>query len=194
MITVVRDQRLMIGINKNEQASIHIRLCLLILATCLLTGCVDVPEGTEPVKSFVLDRYLGRWYEIARLDHSFERGLSRVTADYSLRDDGGIKVLNRGFDSEEQEWKEAIGKGYFTGPTDVGQLKVSFFGPFYGAYNIIMLDKQAYQYAMVSGSDYSYLWILARSPNLAQDIIDQLVARAEKAGFPVKDLIFVAQD
>jgi apolipoprotein D and lipocalin family protein len=106
-----------------------------LLATILavfLSACTGAPEGVEVVSGFDLNRYLGTWYEIARLDHSFERGLSSITATYSLRDDGGVRVINRGYNAEEGEWDEAEGKAYFVGDEDVGQLKVSFFGPFYG--------------------------------------------------------------
>ena len=102
------------------------------MITCLLTGCVGVPKGVKPVQGFALDRYLGRWYEIARLDHSFERGLSHVTASYSMREDGGVRVLNRGYSEKKKEWKTAEGKAYFVKGPDEGYLKVSFFGPFYG--------------------------------------------------------------
>lgn len=157
-------------------------------------ACVGVPEGVEPVKGFELDRYLGKWYEIARLDHSFERGLSKVSAEYSLREDGGVKVINRGFDQDKNEWNEAEGKAYFIGNSNVGQLKVSFFGPFYGAYNILVLDKKDYQYSLVAGPDRSYLWILARKPKLDQAIIDDLLAKANRLNFPTDKLIFVSQD
>ncbi len=165
----------------------------LVLVLCSsLTSCVDVPKGTESIHGFELDRYLGKWYEIARLDHSFERGLSRVYAEYSLREDGGVKVVNRGFDPIKNEWEEAIGKAYFVREPDVGQLKVSFFGPFYGAYNILALDKEAYQYSLVAGPNFSYLWILARTPALDKAVVDDLVAKAQKLGFPVSDLIYVS--
>ena len=159
-----------------------------------LTACVGVPEGVEPVEGFELNRYLGQWYEIARLDHSFERGLTKVSAEYSLRDDGGLKVVNRGFDQDKNEWNEAVGKAYFIGESDIGQLKVSFFGPFYGAYNILSLDKEGYQYSLVSGPDRSYLWILARSPKLEQPIVDSLVDEAKQLGFPIGELIYVSHD
>lgn len=159
-----------------------------------LTGCVGVPEGVETVRGFEMDRYLGKWYEIARLDHSFERGLNKVSAEYSLRDDGGVKVINRGFNPIKNEWNEAEGKAYFVGEPDVGQLKVSFFGPFYGAYNILALDKVEYQYSLVAGPDRSYLWILARSPDLDQAVINSLVQKAKGLGFPTDDLIFVAHE
>ena len=155
-----------------------------------LQGCNTLPAGIKPVESFELERYLGSWYEIARLDNSFEKGLSQVTADYSLRDDGGIKVVNRGFNAEKAEWEEAVGKGYFVGPPTVGQLKVSFFGPFYAGYNVIAVDND-YKYAMVCGSDRSYLWILARTDSLDQQVLDRLIAQAKAQGFATDELLFV---
>lgn len=163
---------------------------LFITGVLLLQACSQLPENIEPVTDFDVNRYLGTWYEIARLDHSFERGLQQVTAEYSLRDDGGIKVVNRGFDTQKQEWDEATGKAYFVGDKDVGQLKVSFFGPFYGGYNIIALD-EAYQYAMVCGPDRSYLLILARTPDLDQSIVEDLVKAAGGLGFATQELIYV---
>src|SRR5210317_638547 len=123
-----------------------------------LAGCMGVPEGTEPVMGFDLEPYLGKWYEIARLDHSFERGMSNVTAEYSLREAGGVRVINRGYLEKDDKWKEAEGKAYFVDDTSVGKLKVSFFGPFYGAYNVIALDKEAYQWSLVAGPDTKFLW------------------------------------
>lgn len=156
-----------------------------------LTGCVGAPNNVQPVKNFELQRYLGTWYEIARLDHSFERDLQQVTATYSLRDDGGIRVVNKGFNPKKNKWKEAIGKAYFVGDSDIGQLKVSFFGPFYGGYNIIELDKVNYQYTLVCGPNLSYLWILARRPELNKSILERLVAKANSLGFATDQLIFV---
>lgn len=170
------------------------RFFSIFIMLFFLTACVGVPEGVEPVEGFELNRYLGQWYEIARLDHSFERGLTKVSAEYSLRDDGGLKVVNRGFDQDKNEWNEAVGKAYFIGESDIGQLKVSFFGPFYGAYNILSLDKEGYQYSLVSGPDRSYLWILARSPKLEQPIVDSLVDEAKQLGFPIGELIYVSHD
>ncbi|MFO7765254.1 MAG: lipocalin family protein [Pelovirga sp.] len=162
--------------------------------TLLLTGCVSIPEGVKPVANFDLDRYLGRWYEIARLDHSFERGLSQVTADYSLRDDGLVRVINRGYDREQDRWKVAQGKARFVQQPDRGFLKVSFFGPFYGSYIIFDLDHDNYNYAMISGPDTSYLWILARQPTLSEDIRYRLVTKAQQRGFDTDELIFVEHD
>ena len=159
-----------------------------------LAGCAGAPDGVTVVDDFELDRYLGRWYEIARLDHRFERGLSNVTATYSMRDDGGVRVLNRGFNTAEAEWEEAEGKAYFVGEPTVGQLKVSFFGPFYGGYNVVELDEEGYQYALVAGPSRDYLWLLARSPELESAIVEDLVRVAADYGFPVDELIYVDHD
>ena len=170
---------------------IRVRELLALSTATLLGGCTGVPEGIEPVTGFELDRYLGTWYEIARFDHRFERGLSEVTAVYSLRNDGGVSVVNRGFEQESGTWKEAEGKAYFIESPDKGRLKVSFFGPFYSAYNIFELDKEGYEYSMVTGNDRSYLWILAREPDLDRARLDRLVARAAELGFATDDLIYV---
>jgi apolipoprotein D and lipocalin family protein len=156
-----------------------------------LMGCVGIPENITPVKGFDVGRYKGTWYEIARLDHSFETGLERVTAEYSARSDGGLTVVNKGFDPETGTWKKAVGKAYFVGDPHEGRLKVSFFGPFYGGYNIIGLDKVGYSYALVCGPDTSYLWILAREPHLDESIKSQLVQKAKALGFEPEKLIYV---
>jgi apolipoprotein D and lipocalin family protein len=164
---------------------------LSLLFVIFLSGCVGVPENVKPVQNFELRKYLGKWYEIARLDHSFERGLSHVTADYSMRNDGGVRVINRGYSSKNKTWKQAEGKAYFVDGSDIGYLKVSFFGPFYGSYVVFGLDQNNYQYSLVSGPKKSYLWILARKPILDDDIKTTLVKKAASAGFDTSKLIFV---
>jgi apolipoprotein D and lipocalin family protein len=167
------------------------RKVFILVSVMLVSACTGIPDGVSPVSGFDVNRYLGTWYEIARLDHSFERDLQQVTADYSMREDGGIRVINRGYDTEKQAWQQSEGKAYFIGDSDVGRLKVSFFGPFYGAYNIMELDRENYQYAMISGPDRSYLWILARTPELGQATVDRLVEQAARLGFDSEQLIFV---
>jgi apolipoprotein D and lipocalin family protein len=152
---------------------------------------VGIPENVKPVDNFRLEKYLGKWYEIARLDHPFERGLTRVTAEYSLRDDGGVRVLNRGYSDKEQTWKEAEGKAYFVQRPDQGYLKASFFWPFYGSYIVFELDHENYRYSLVCGPDKSYLWILARDPEISADLKNILVAKAARLGFDTSKLIFV---
>ncbi len=165
---------------------------MLMLASGL-SGCMGMPDGVKPVEDFELEPYLGKWYEIARLDHSFERGLSRVTAEYSLRDDGGLRVVNRGWSGDDEEWQEAEGKAYFVEGEDLGYLKVSFFGPFYGSYVIFGLDREQYQYSFVSGPDTSYLWLLSRTAEVDEEVLEQFREKAESLGFDTSALIMVDQ-
>ena len=173
---------------------IKTKLSTLSVLLFILTACTGKPEGVVAVKEFELDRYLGKWYEIARLDHSFERGLNNITAEYSLRDDGGVKVINSGFSKENNEWQQAEGKAFFVDETDNGHLKVSFFGPFYGSYIVFELDRKNYQYAFVSGPDTSYLWLLARTPQLDKKVIEQFVKDSQELGFDTSKLIYVEHD
>jgi apolipoprotein D and lipocalin family protein len=171
---------------------------LLLLLTLPLIACMGVPDNVKVVESVDANQYLGTWYEISRLDHRFERGLEQVTANYSKNEDGSIKVINRGYNPKDQAWEEAEGKAYFIDPpnkdgTYTGKLKVSFFGPFYGAYNIMVLDKPYYNYVMVCGPDKSYLWILSRTPQLTYPIKQELIAEANKLGFDTASLIHVNQ-
>jgi apolipoprotein D and lipocalin family protein len=164
---------------------------IFLILAFLLTSCTGLPKGLKPVETFDVNRYLGTWYEIARLEQSFEKGLDNISAHYSLAEDGGLKVLNQGRNHETGEWKQAEGKAYFIGPPTVGRLKVSFFGPFYGSYNIIALDGENYQYSMVTGRNRSYLWILARTPTLPRQTLDALIDKARRLGFDTGKLIMV---
>ncbi len=166
---------------------------LIILLVTLLTGCTGIPEGITAVDGFDVNRYLGTWYEVARLDHRFERGLENISATYALRDDGGVDVLNKGWDVKTGEWHEVQGKAYFVEQPDKGRLKVSFFGPFYGGYNIIALDKNTYSYSMIAGPDRSYFWILSRTKQLPEVTLKALVKQAKSLGFATEELIYVTQ-
>ena len=173
-------------------------LALAVFAVCStlgLAGCsTAAPSNVTAVEDFEIERYLGTWHEIARLDHRFERGLTKVTATYSRRDDGGVRVINRGYDEAADEWKQAEGRAYFRGDPTIGSLKVSFFGPFYGGYHIFALDHPDYEWALVSGQRRDYLWILARSPHLDRAITAKLVDKARAAGFAVDELIWLSQE
>jgi apolipoprotein D and lipocalin family protein len=166
-------------------------LVLIFWLATTVTGCTGIPEGLEPVNDFEPDRYLGKWYEIARLDHSFERNLNNVSATYTRKANGDIQVKNRGFNTKTGAWKEIEGNARFLVNDTVGSLKVSFFGPFYGGYHIIALDRQNYNYAVVAGPSRSYLWILARNRTLEEPIYHKLVARADALGFDTDQLIRV---
>ncbi len=166
-------------------------LCAVLFIFYGMNSCVGVPDGVSPVDGFDQDKYMGKWYEIARLDHSFERGLSEVSAEYSSRDGGGIKVLNRGYNESKGEWSEAEGKAYFVGAADVGHLKVSFFGPFYGSYVVFDLDKAGYQHAYITSYNKKYLWFLSRTPQVSDDKKRAFIEKAKGLGYDVDALIFV---
>jgi len=165
----------------------------LLLATGLL-GCTGVPKGLDPVSGFDAERYLGKWYEIARLNHSFEKNLSNVTAVYAADKSGDIIVLNRGYNEKTGKWKQIEGRARFIGDKTIGSLKVSFFGPFYGGYHVIALDSENYGYAMVAGPSRSYLWILSRAPSLDETILAHLISMAAEWGFDTSELIAVRHD
>ncbi len=167
------------------------KLITLMIGALMITGCASSPRGIDAVTGFDLDRYLGTWYEIARLDHRFERGLSDVSATYTYRSDGGIDVLNRGLNRLTNSWKEAKGRAYTIGEPGQASLKVTFFWPFYAGYNVIELDLDDYHYALVCGPSRKYLWILAREKQLDKAIVERLVGKAKGLGFQTDALIFV---
>ena len=164
---------------------------LLLLPFFACSG--STPKGVATIEPFDATRYMGKWYEIARLDHKFERGLTNVTAEYSLKDDGGISVVNRGYDLEKGEWKEADGKAEFVDGSDQARLKVSFFGPFYSGYNVIALDDE-YRYSMVTGDDRDYLWLLSREKEIPEEVKQRYLKQARDQGYDVDALIWVEHD
>ncbi|HCJ38786.1 MAG TPA: lipocalin [Halieaceae bacterium] len=166
---------------------------MTVCTVVFITACTGLPDNVEPVRNFDPERYLGTWYEIARLDHSFERDLERVTATYELNDDGSIAVLNKGFNTEKGEWRQAEGVAKPMGSNDIGHLKVSFFGPFYGTYAVFELADD-YSYAFVSGYNTDYLWLLAREPQISVDVRERFMARSQALGFETADLIWVATE
>ena len=153
-------------------------------------SCRTMPLGAVVVRPFDSNKYLGRWYEIARLDFRFERNLNNTTADYSLNEDGTIKVVNRGFNYITNEQKEAVGKAKFADQRDEGKLKVSFFGPFYSGYNVIALDPE-YRYALIAGASLKYLWILSREKTIPENIKQEYLKRAQDLGYNTAELIWV---
>jgi len=165
---------------------------LLALVLGLAACSTTPPEGIKAVTPFDIARYEGQWFEVARLDHSFERGMSDVSARYSRQADGSVQVINRGFDAKKNDWKEAIGRAVFTGDPQTASLKVSFFGPFYGGYHVAALDQENYQWALVVGPDRDYLWILARDKQLKPEVRAQLLAQATRMGLAVDKLIWVS--
>ena len=172
-------------------------IILLIVVGFPLLTCNSKPEmkvDTTPVKHFDVERYLGTWYEIARFPHRFEKDLVGVTATYSKRDDGKIKVVNKGYaDSLDGEVSTITGKAKLAGDPDTGHLKVSFFWIFYADYKILELDTANYQYALVGSSSDNYLWILARAPKMPEETYSMLVDTARARGYNVEKLDRVKQ-
>lgn len=165
----------------------------LLLISSVMTGlfsCATIPKGAVAVKPFVKERYLGKWYEVARKDFRFERNLNNTTAEYSLNNDGTIKVDNKGYNTVTGEWKQAIGKAKFVGDENTAMLKVSFFGPFYSGYNVLAIDDE-YRYALVAGKNLKYLWILSRETTIPAEIKEKYLKIAEEIGFDTTDLIWV---
>lgn len=165
-----------------------------VTAAFLVVACSSPtpPPGVTVVSNFDAQRFLGTWYEIARMDHKFERGLEKVTATYSAMDDGGIQVVNRGYNPDRQMWQQTVGQAYFTGAPNRAAMKISFFGPFYGGYNVIALDRE-YRHALVCGPDRNYLWILSRTPTITAEMKQQMLDVAIRQGFDVTKLIWVKQ-
>lgn len=166
---------------------------LLAGSLLLFNSCKTIAPGALAVSPFDAEKYLGKWYEIARFDFRFERGLNNTTAEYSLNPDQSIKVLNRGFNYEKKEWKQAIGKAKFVKDPNIAMLKVSFFGPFYAGYNVIELDKD-YKYALIIGKNTKYLWLLSREKTIPKEIIDKYLETAKNLGCKVENLIWVEHD
>jgi apolipoprotein D and lipocalin family protein len=169
----------------------------VVILSFIFIGCSTPKElSTESipaVKTFDLSRYLGKWYEIARLPHSFEKDLDSVTATYRLREDGKIEVINQGFNTAKGEWKEAKGKAYIPDTSAGAFLKVSFFWIFYGDYKIIALDTLGYSYSMITSSSKEYLWILSRSSQLDQNVYGELIRKAGEWGFNTSKIYKVPQ-
>ena len=167
-------------------------LTTLFLGLCTTTFCQTIDNST--ITTFDLDRYLGKWYEVARYDHAFERNLVGTTAEYSLRDDGMIKVLNSGYlYTLDGKFKESVGKAKLNKNGKPGQLRVSFFGPFYSNYYILDLAPD-YSYSVVGSSSPKYLWILSRTPQLKPEVQSKIVKGLQQRGYDTSKLIWVDQE
>lgn len=166
------------------------KILSFIVGLFAFNACANIPEGAVAVKPFDAAKYLGKWYEVARFDFRFERGLNNTTATYSMNPDGSIRVVNQGFDYEKNVWKKAVGKAKFVTTPDEARLKVSFFGPFYGGYNVIALDAE-YKYALIAGGDLDYLWLLSRETTMPEKVKENYLDVAKKIGFDIEKLIWV---
>jgi len=173
----------------NRKKTVTAALVAIAEASLVLKSRRTIPKGVKAVHHFEKEKYLGKWYEIARLDFKFERNLKNVTAEYSLKDNGMIKVVNRGYNVKKEKEEQSVGKAKFTGADSVAKLKVSFFGPFYSGYNVIAID-EGYQYALVAGKSHKYLWLLSREKAMPDSIKNEYLAVATKAGYNVNDLVW----
>ncbi|MBX2953701.1 MAG: lipocalin family protein [Leadbetterella sp.] len=159
----------------------------------LLNSCASIPENAVPVQNFDADRYLGTWYEIARLDYRFEKNLDNVSAQYSLDKNGDVNVLNSGYNLKKKKWEKAEGRAKFRGDKNIAALKVSFFGPFYSGYNVVALDEN-YQYALVAGKNLDYLWILSKTKSIPGEVKTRYLNLARDIGYDTSALIWVKHD
>ena len=167
-----------------------ISLLFVAFLIAISYSCNTIPDGAVAVTPFDKSRYLGKWYEIARLDFKYEKDLNNVTAEYSLNKNGSIRVKNRGYNTKKREWKDAIGKAKFVKKDTIAMLKVSFFGPFYSGYNVLAIDDQ-YRYALVAGESLKYLWILSRDTAIPDEVRNNYLEIAEKVGYKTSDLLWV---
>jgi apolipoprotein D and lipocalin family protein len=156
----------------------------------MLFACTTIPKGIKAMDAFDKTKYLGKWYEIARLDFKFERNLDNTTAAYSVNTNGSIKVVNKGFNTKKNKWESVTGKAKFVNDENVAMLKVSFFGPFYAGYNVIAID-QDYKYALVAGKNLKYLWMLSRETSIPEEIKKNYLELAKSFGFNINELIWV---
>lgn len=176
------------------QTKTVIRTFLLVIAGIFtFNTCSTISKGVVAVKPFDKKKYLGLWYEIARMDFRFERNLNNTTANYSLNSNGTIKVENRGYNYITKKWKQAVGKAKFYKDNNTAMLRVSFFGPFFSGYNVIALDND-YKYALIAGKNLKYLWILSRETTIPEDIKQNYLKTAQSSGFKTGDLIWVEHD
>lgn len=171
------------------------KIALVLLVIALIVAGVVYGRGTDnidrrTIPAFDVRRYMGDWYEIARYDHPFERGLVEVRASYRLVADGRVEVLNSGTDLESGKRKTARGKAKLT--TKSGRLKVSFFWIFYSDYNILEMGRD-YEWALVGSSSDKYLWILSRTPKLPAATLNHILRLAEQRGYHLDQLLFIDQ-
>ena len=167
---------------------------IITIIISLLSGCRKSDSNIDKtvVSALELDRYLGKWYEIARYENRFEKGLEKVTAEYSIRDDGKIKVLNSGLNIESGKRQVAVGKAKVPDTTQPAKLKVSFFAFFYADYLVLELDKD-YKWAVVGSSSDDYLWILSRSTEIPDDLLNHILMKIAKRGYSTEKLKFINQ-
>lgn len=178
---------------KKSFVKIAVPVTLGILGLIIFNSCsAGIPEKATAIQNFEAEKYLGKWYEIARFDYKFEKNMNQVTATYSNNSDGTIKVENKGYDYVKKEWKQSTGEAKFVNAENEARLKVSFFKPFWAGYNVIDLDEN-YKYALVAGKNLEYLWILSREKTIPEQIKTRFLEKAQSVGYDTSQLIWVEQ-
>ncbi|MEO9655392.1 lipocalin family protein [Marinomonas sp.] len=165
---------------------------LVYVMTFGLIACSSQSNRLDPIQEQKIQPFLGTWYEIVRQDHAFEEGLTNVTATYSLQKDDTITVLNKGYSALDRDWREARGKASYVASSNAGHLKVSFFGPFYGAYVIFELDSRNPQYATIAGPNKEFFWLLSRRPQMPVGDQQRILREAMSLGFSMDKLVQVS--
>lgn len=175
-----------------NKKNIFIGSAIGLLLIAAFTSCRSIPKGALALKPFDIKKYLGTWYEIARFDFRFEKNLNNTTAEYSLNENGTIKVVNRGYNYKTGKWKQVVGKAKFVADPQEAKLKVSFFGPFYAGYNVLAIDPE-YKYALIAGKNLKYLWLLSRDKTMPEKFKEDYLRIAKNIGFNVSNLIWIEQ-
>lgn len=152
-----------------------------------------LPKGAKPIRKFDVLKYLGKWYEIARLDFRHEKNMKNVSANYSVADDGSIRVTNLGYNTRTKKWKTAEGEIRFVGSKDKARLKVSFQKPFWAGYNVVAIDDN-YKYALVVGNSTKYMWILSREKGIPDPIREEYLLQAIRLGYDPRDIHWTEHD
>ena len=174
------------------KAFLRIAAALAFGVGAIVISSANIPEKATVVKPFDQQKYLGTWHEIARLDYKWEKNLDNVTAT-SLKENGDIRVDNKGYNTKKNKWQQSIGKAKPVSDPNEGKLKVSFFGPFYSGYNVIAIDKD-YKYALVAGDNTKYLWILSREKTIPENVKKEYLKKAEDIGYNTGNLVWVKHD
>lgn len=152
-----------------------------------------MPAGAEPLKNFEPERFMGLWYEIARMPLSYEKDMHYVTAEYSMQENGSMRVVNMGYNEKKKRWQKAIGKAVFVNETDEASMKIAFLGPFYSGYNVVDMDEE-YKYALVFGRNLDYMWILSRETTIPEEIERRFLEKANDMGYDLYRLIWTEQE
>ncbi len=175
---------------RNKQILIAGGIAALVTATLLLRFRQTIPKNVKAVKNFKKEQYLGKWYEIARLDYFYERYLNNISAEYSLNSNGTIRVINKGYNYKKNKFEEARGEAKFVAADKEAKLKVTFFKPFYSGYNVIAIDND-YKNALVAGRNLNYLWLLSREKSMHPEIKETYLHIAQSYGYNTDKLIWV---